>query len=69
MERNHLLFQEMEADELPPEHLKTALVSEIDTLRNSMEVVTHFTEFLLGTFLSVLPIDVSDPQTLHSIYE
>jgi hypothetical protein len=60
MERNHLLFQEMEADEVVPEHLKTALVSEIDTIRNSMEVVTHFTESLLSTFLSVLAIDTSE---------
>jgi hypothetical protein len=60
MERNQLLFKEMESEEAPSEHLKTALVSEIDTLRNSMEVVTHFTEFLLTTCVSALSNDVSE---------
>jgi hypothetical protein len=49
-------FQQIEADgEKAPEHLKTQLVAEIDTIRNSMELVklyvSHFFD-AAGTMVS-----------------
>jgi hypothetical protein len=49
------IFKELESDEQAPEYLKRALISEVDTIRDSMQLVTHFTEH----FLSALTICIS----------
>lgn len=49
------VFKELEPDNEVPEYLKQALVSEVDTIRNTMHVVTLFTEH----FLSAITIGLS----------
>ncbi|HEV7382687.1 MAG TPA: hypothetical protein VGN64_22990 [Dyadobacter sp.] len=49
MPNGNTVFKELEPNEEVPAYLKRALVAEVDTIRNSMEVVTLFTEFFLKT--------------------
>lgn len=67
MQTGNTIFKELEAEVKVPEYLKTALVSEVDAIRNSMQVVTHFTEH----FLNALTICISfaekeEPNTLDT---
>lgn len=43
------IFDLIQSDEQVPEHLKEALVSEIDMIRDTMEVISLFTETLFST--------------------
>lgn len=56
MESGNAIFKELESNEQVPEYLKTALVSEVDTIRNSMQVVTHFTEYFLKTLITCFSV-------------
>jgi len=47
MTNGNSIFKELEPNEKVPEYLKHALVAEVDTIRNTMNVVTHFTDHLL----------------------
>ena len=47
MTTGNLIFKELEPDDRVPEYLRHALVAEVDTIRNTMHLVTHFTEHLL----------------------
>lgn len=49
MPEGNNIFKELEPKEQVPEYLKRAIVAEVDTIRNSMEVVTLFTEHFLKT--------------------
>ncbi|REA59937.1 hypothetical protein DSL64_16670 [Dyadobacter luteus] len=49
MAEGNNIFKELEPKEQVPEYLKRAIVAEVDTIRNSMEVVTLFTEHFLKT--------------------
>ncbi len=49
------IFKDLESEAQVPEYLKAALVSEVDTIRDVMQVVTHFTEH----FLSALTISIA----------
>lgn len=45
------IFKELEPDDKVPEYLKKALVSEIDTIRDTMSVITHFTSHFFDATL------------------
>jgi len=47
MPTGNSIFKDLEPNDKVPEYLKHALVAEVDTIRNTMQVVTHFTEHLL----------------------
>lgn len=55
MPNSNEIFKELESEETVPEYLKSALISEVDTIRNSMQVVTHFTEH----FLKAMTVTIS----------
>jgi len=55
MPTGNSVFKELEPDNEVPEYLKHALVAEVDTIRNTMQVVTLFTEH----FLSAITIGLS----------
>lgn len=58
------IFKELESEEQVPEYLKRALVSEVDTIRNSMQVVSHFTEHFLGALtICISAVDPEDHNT------
>ena len=57
MSTGNTVFKELESDAEVPQYLKTALVSEVDTIRNSMQVVSHFTEYLLKTMSVCISFD------------
>ena len=62
METRNTIFKELESNEQVPEYLKTALVSEVDTIRNSMQVVSHFTEYFLNTLITCFSVaNIEDP--------
>jgi hypothetical protein len=56
MPNGNTVFKELEPDERVPEYLKRALVAEVDTIRNSMEVFTLFTEH----FLTAITVAISE---------
>ncbi|WP_149240932.1 hypothetical protein [Dyadobacter sp. 32] len=67
MQTGNAIFKELEADIKVPEYLKTALVSEVDTIRNSMQVVAHFTEhFLNALTISISFAEAEEPNTTDS---
>ena len=47
MATGNSIFKELEPSDRVPDYLKHALVAEVDTIRNSMQIVTHFTEHFL----------------------
>lgn len=64
METGNTVFKELESNEQVPEYLRKALVSEVDTIRDSMQVVTHFTEFFLKTLITCFSVEkTEDPNT------
>ena len=54
------VFKELEPDDQVPDYLKLALVAEVDTIRNSMQIVSHFTEHLLSAATVCLSIDKNE---------
>lgn len=56
MPEGNTVFKELEPNDQVPEYLKRAIVAEVDTIRNSMEVITLFTEH----FLTAITVAVSD---------
>lgn len=48
------VFKELEPDESVPDFLKEALVSEIDLIRDTIQLVTHFTDGFFSTALMCL---------------
>ncbi|TDE12386.1 hypothetical protein [Dyadobacter psychrotolerans] len=63
MPTGNSVFKELEPDDQVPEYLKHALVAEVDTIRNTMHVVTHFTEH----FLTALTIGLAFTEDEESI--
>jgi len=59
MSSGNSVLKELESTEEVPEYLKRALVSEVNTIRDTMNVVTHFTEH----FLNALAISLSSVET------
>lgn len=55
MSTGNSVFKELEPDSQVPDYLKHALVAEVDTIRNTMQIVTHFTEH----FLTALTVGLS----------
>ena len=51
------IFKDLEPNDKVPEYLKKALISEVDTIRNTMQIVTHFTEHLLTSISICLSVD------------
>ena len=49
MSTGNSVFKQLEPKDQVPEYLKRALVAEVDTIRNTMQIVTHFTEQLLSS--------------------
>jgi hypothetical protein len=60
MTTGNSIFKELESNDPVPDYLKHALMSEVDTIRNTMQVVTHFTEHLLTALTFCLSTD--DPE-------
>jgi hypothetical protein len=48
MSTGNSVFKDLEPDDEVPEYLKHALVAEVDTIRNTMQIVTLFTEHFLS---------------------
>ena len=59
------VFKELEPEEKLPEYLKTAIVSEVDTIRNSMLIVSHFTEHFINTVTACLSIPATDKSSTN----
>jgi hypothetical protein len=55
MPTGNTIFKELEPNDHLPEYLKHAIVAEVDTIRNTMNIVTHFTEHLLTAITICLP--------------
>ncbi|MPR33845.1 hypothetical protein [Salmonirosea aquatica] len=47
-------FKQLDPDHQAPAYLKEALVSEIDFIRDTLQIVTHFTEGFLGAAINNL---------------
>lgn len=60
MATGNSIFKDLEPSGEVPEYLKHALVAEVDTIRNSMQIVTHFTENLLSTIVACLSTFTDD---------
>ncbi|WP_025762869.1 hypothetical protein [Dyadobacter tibetensis] len=54
------IFKEIAPDAKVPEYLKNALVSEVNAIRDAMQILNHFTENYLNTFVAVLSPDDTD---------
>jgi hypothetical protein len=62
MPTGNSVFKDLEPSDQVPEYLKHALVAEVDTIRNTMHVVTHFTEhFLTAMTISLSIIENEEP--------
>lgn len=59
MPSGNSVLKELEPTDEVPEYLKRALLSEVDTIRDTMTVVTHFTEH----FLNALAVSLSSVDT------
>ena len=51
------IFKDLEPNDKVPEYLKKALISEVDTIRNTMQIITHFTKHLLTSISICLSVD------------
>jgi len=56
MSTGNSIFKELAPQDKVPESLKHALVAEVDSIRNTMHVVTHFTEQLLSSLSIYLSV-------------
>ncbi|CAG5008761.1 hypothetical protein DYBT9275_04352 [Dyadobacter sp. CECT 9275] len=65
MPTGNSVFKELEPEEKLPEYLKAALVSEVDTIRNSMLVVTHFTEHFFSAVTACLSVPAPDESSTN----
>ena len=54
-------FKEMEPDAPAPAYLREALVSELDVIRDTMQIVGLFTDSLASTVLMCLPESDESP--------
>lgn len=54
MPSGNTVLKELEPTDAVPEYLKKALVSEVNSIRDTMTVVTHFTEHFLNAFAVTL---------------
>jgi len=57
MSSGNTVFKELESTDEVPEYLKRALVSEVNTIRDTMHVIEHFTEHFLNTIVVSLSIE------------
>ncbi|PWJ60134.1 hypothetical protein CLV98_101310 [Dyadobacter jejuensis] len=62
MPKGNDIFKEIAPDEKVPEYLKTALVSEVNTIRDAMHILNHFTENFLGSFVALISPDDQAPE-------
>lgn len=62
MSTGNSVFKELEPDDRVPKYLKRALVAEVDAIRNTMNIVTHFTEHLLTALTICLAVDEEEPE-------
>ena len=60
MSSGNTVFKDLESTEEVPAYLKRALVSEVNTIRDTMHVVEHFTEHFINTLIVSLSIDNTD---------
>jgi hypothetical protein len=60
MSSGNEVFKELESKDEVPEYLKRALVSEVNTIRDTMHVIEHFTEHFLNTLVVSLSIEDTD---------
>ncbi len=60
MSSGNSVFKDLESTEEVPEYLKRALVSEVNTIRDTMHVVTHFTEHFLSALVVSLSVGETD---------
>ena len=64
MPTGNSVFKELEPDNQVPDYLKSALVAEMDTIRNTMQLVTHFTEHFLTALTIGLAFAEDDDETI-----
>jgi len=60
MPSGNSVLKDLEPTEEVPDYLKRALVSEVNTIRDTMSVVTHFTEHFLGALVVSLSVGDTD---------
>lgn len=60
MSNSNAAFKELESGEEVPEYLKKALVSEVDTIRNTMQIISHFTENLINTVTVAMSNEIKE---------
>lgn len=53
MEDSKAIFDNLQTTDTVPEYLKEALISEIDTIRETMDIVTLFTETLFSSVIAL----------------
>ncbi len=54
MAKNESIFDDTSSNDAVPDYLKNALLSEVNNIRDTMQVVNHFTEVFLSTALSFI---------------
>lgn len=60
MSSGNTIFKGLESTDEVPAYLKRALVSEVNTIRDTMHIVEHFTEHFLNTLVVSLSIEDTD---------
>lgn len=48
------IFEDLESFESVPDYLKDSLLSEVNNIRDTMQIVNHFTEVFIGSALSFI---------------
>lgn len=60
MPSGNVVLKDLEPTDEVPAYLKRALVSEVNTIRDTMNVVEHFTEHFLSALVVSLSIENTD---------
>lgn len=60
MQDGNSAFKDLEPTDEVPAYLKNALISEVDTIRDTMQIVEHFTDNFLNAILVSLSISMDD---------
>ena len=60
MPAGNTALKDLEPTDEVPAYLKRALISEVNTIRDTMHVVEHFTEHFLNTLVASISIEDTD---------
>ncbi len=62
MENRKSIFDDMESFDSVPDYLKDSLLSEVNNIRDTMQIVNHFTEIFISSALSLISEAVDDAE-------